>query len=662
MILSRPPARTGALCVLLALAPPAAAAAGEPTAPRVVVPAPAVRDGVIDPARLAIAAPAKSARPHVVPNQFPPPAEIPGAGRADNGMPPSRGPVTFVLDTSPPAASRTPSALPPIDTRFDGAFDGGWTPPDPTFAVGRGHVVSIVNLQVAFYTKAGALASGPFSLPSFFGVPGGFSTFDPLSLYDPFTDRFILMVAADNGPAKDSRFYIAFSQTGDPTLAWNKYFIRNDAGQDGTPGALPDNWADYPSAGLDRLALYMTANMFARTGGFSNVTLFTVDKEAGYAGAPLRTAHLIDVRTAGNGAPFRLRPAFVPQVTPNDEYYLMHADQTFGSALNLFRLTGDRFRSPALAASTIALGGTYFPPGRAHQPGATQHAVDVLGANLWNVYYRAGTLWTAQSVSGTQADAAWVHRVNVLANPATREQTWQLEATGLDTFFPYVLPAPLTNDFAMLAAASGTTQYPTGRYWNVSAAGTVRAAELTATSTNRNDSDRYGDYFAIASDPLDRNRMWMGTEYMKNGNTFTGYHGIASVRFEDLPAPVAPPPVPDGRAVPGNEVRLARAAGGQVTVTWDAARCTPAPAGHHLVWFDLAALSGYRIAGETCGAGSSGTWTGAPPAGNVAVLVVSDDNARTEGAHGADSAGRERPSTSGACGFAQKIAWGTCGP
>lgn len=663
MITSRPPARSGALLVLLALALPAAAAAGEPRAPRPVVPAPAVRDGVIDPARLPLAAPSKAARPQVVPNQFPAPAEIPGAGRVDNGMPPSRGPVTFVLDTSAAAATRAPNANPAIDTRFDGAFDGGWTPPDPTFAVGRGHVVSIINLQVAFYTKSGVLASGPFSLPSFFGVPGGFSTFDPLSLYDPFTDRFILMVAADNGSAKDSRFYIAFSQTNDPTLPWNKYFIRNDAGQDGTPGALPDNWADYPSAGLDRLALYMTANMFARTGGFSNVTLFTIDKDAGYAGTPLRTTHLIDVRTASNGSPFRLRPAFVPQVTPNDEYFLVHADQTFGSTLNLFRLTGDRFKTPALAPSAIALGGTYFPPGRGRQPGGTQHAVDTLGANVWNAYYRDGSLWTAQAVQGTQGAAAWIHKLNVKTSPATRERTWQLEATGLDTYFPYVLPAPLTDDFAMVSASSGTAQYPTGRYWNVSAAGTVRTAEFTATATNRNDSDRFGDYFAIASDPTDRNRVWMATEYMKNGNSFTGYHGIASVRFEDLLAPVPPPPVPDGRNVPGTEVRVAHAgAAGQVAVTWDAAHCTPAPAGHHLVWFDLSAMSSYRIAAETCAVGTSGTWTGTPPAGNVAVLVVSDDNARTEGSHGADGAGRERPSTSGSCGFAQKIAWGTCGP
>jgi hypothetical protein len=107
-------------------------------------------------------------------------------------------------------------------------------------------------------------------------------------------------------------------------------------------------------------------------------------------------------------------------------------------------------------------------------------------------------------------------------------------------------------------------------------------------------------------------------------------------------------------------VLVSKAGGADLTVTWDAAAC-PAP-GNHLVWLDLDALSSYTVVAEDCAVGSSGVWTGAPPAGSVGVLVVSDDGDSVEGSHGLDSGGQERPSTSTQCGLSQKSTDGTCVP
>ena len=131
--------------------------------------------------------------------------------------------------------------------------------------------------------------------------------------------------------------------------------------------------------------------------------------------------------------------------------------------------------------------------------------------------------------------------------------------------------------------------------------------------------------------------------------------GVALLAFDEV-AP--PPPVPDGKTVSGSAVRVARAAGETLTVTWDATRC-PAPS-YHIVWYDLAAIASYAISAVTCAAGSEGHWTGAPPAGSVGLLVVADDGAGTEGSYGPEGSGDERPSSIHACGISVKRTDGAC--
>ncbi|GEM_PF-632517 len=129
--------------------------------------------------------------------------------------------------------------------------------------------------------------------------------------------------------------------------------------------------------------------------------------------------------------------------------------------------------------------------------------------------------------------------------------------------------------------------------------------------------------------------------------------------WKALPRVPVPPPVPGG-AWAGEQVTVSRAGGDELTVTWDATTC-PA-AGYHLEWLDLAAFPDYRVVGETCEAGTTGSWTGTPPPGDaLGVLVVGDDGATLEGTHGRDSAGGERPTRSTACTFTRKLTDGTCG-
>ena len=609
------------------------------------------------PQAVAVRGPVSEEEREVVANIFPDDSQIPSGSGPLAGSTELSGPMPTPVESGGEGGGSgvdgsTGASFPSIDVRFDGPYDAFVAPPDPVIAVGENHVVSLINRLISVYDKSGSLLQGPTSLRDFFGIPSSFSSFDPLAAYDPFSDRYIVVCTSKNDSQQDSRLYIAFSQSADATAGWNTYFIDADRDQAG-------NWADYPSIGIDRNAVYLTANMFSFVGFFQNVTLYVYDKEDGYAGRELDNTHLIDVRSAGGGSPFRLRPATIEQTVPGDVFYLAQSSNSFGSVINLFRLTGDRFDAPGLEASTVGLPGTYSGPGGARQPGTDPPGVDTLGGSVWNVIYRDGDLWTAHAIDSSPAIAAWVHRIAVDSSSATREQTYEVSDAENDSYFPYVLPDAEDDDFALLTAYSGPDRHVTGRYWNVGADGAVRQTELLEDSGRVNTSDRHGDYFGVGYDPTDRNRLWMIAQFMRD-SSFAGNQKIASVLFEnDDGGPVSPPPLPDGNAVPGEQVQLSKAAGDEVTVTWDATTCPASD--NHLIWYDLETMASYAVTDERCDIGTSGAWTGLPPTGNVAVIVVGDDDADTEGSHGLDSQGGERPSSSALC-TSVKVTDGTCTP
>lgn len=631
----------GTILTLSCLAAPSAFADGEAdvesAAARIVTGPAAERVRVVSPLELPPLVETDSTEPKgAVPNVFPDAVglgESPATGRlrVDESGPAGGSPA--------PSAPAIDATFPDIDVRYDVLTDG-WTPPDPVMAAGDDHVVVLINTRIAVYEKtSGALAAGPWTLSNFFGIPPEFFDFDPLAVYDPHSGRFIVTALADSDALGDSRIYIAFSQTGDATGEWNVYTIDADRDQ-------PDNWADYASIGVDSKAVYVTANMFSRSNSFRNVTLFVYDKEDGYAGTPIDNTHLIDVRTAGGGSPFRLRPGWIGVTTPNDAFYLAQTSTSFISEINFFRLTGDRFDAPTLEAFTVGLGDFYFGPGDARQPSSS--GVSTLGGSLWNVHYRNGKVWTAHAVSAGSDISALVHRIDVTGATPTLEESVEIVEAGKDVYFPYVIPDFEDDDFLMLSAYSSPSDTVTARYWNVGAGGVVRKTELLRNGVLDNDSGRHGDYFAVGEDPGDPNRLWMIAQYMRRNSGFSGDQVVASVRFEDVPPPVSPPPTPGVAGVSGTPLTVEKAGGGDLTVSWDASTC---PAGdYHLVWYDLASMSSYTVAEETCDVGNGGSWTGTPPGGAVGVIAVgNDDPSGTEGSHGVDVSGAERPSSAPTC-------------
>ena len=96
---------------------------------------------------------------------------------------------------------------------------GRVNPPDPSGTVGPNHYIEEINLVYAIYDKQGNKLAGPFDLGSLWqnfsitdcaGESG-----DPVTLYDRFSDRWILSQFTSAGPNYWN--CVAISTTGDPT-------------------------------------------------------------------------------------------------------------------------------------------------------------------------------------------------------------------------------------------------------------------------------------------------------------------------------------------------------------------------------------------------------------------------------------------------------------
>ncbi len=148
-------------------------------------------------------------------------------------------------------------------------------PPDMNGDVGPNHFVQSVNILTRIYDKNGAPLTPAFKLSDVFAVlntpcsQGNFG--NPITLYDPLADRWILSQFCTNAPP--FRQMIAVSQTSDPTGAYFAYEF-----------VMPNlRLNDYPKLGVWTDGIYMSTDEF--TGNdFTGNGVFAFDKKKMLAG------------------------------------------------------------------------------------------------------------------------------------------------------------------------------------------------------------------------------------------------------------------------------------------------------------------------------------------------------------------------------------------
>ncbi|HYG14439.1 MAG TPA: T9SS type A sorting domain-containing protein [Bacteroidia bacterium] len=143
-----------------------------------------------------------------------------------------------------------------------------------------GFIVSVLNSNMRVYNQTGTIQKN-FTLAILGGIPTIQNfTFDPRVVYDPDTDRFIIVFL--NGRDENSQVIVCFSKTNDPTKLWTAYKL---------PGAnlfQDSTWSDYPIISISSEDLFITLNILKNGGGFRDgfreSVIWQVGKKEGYDG------------------------------------------------------------------------------------------------------------------------------------------------------------------------------------------------------------------------------------------------------------------------------------------------------------------------------------------------------------------------------------------
>ncbi|MBK9285803.1 MAG: T9SS type A sorting domain-containing protein [Sphingobacteriaceae bacterium] len=194
--------------------------------------------------------------------------------------------------------------------------------------------------------------------------------FDPKVMYDPKTDRFV-MVCLVGFVDTTSKVIIGFSQTNDPSGNWNLYML---------PGNPLNNtlWSDYPMLSMTETEVFLTLNLLHNNQpwqtGFVETIVWQMRKENAYNGLPLPA--MLHTNINLNGRPIRnLCPVkggsklYKPDMwfisnrnldAQNDSVFIVHINDTIGAP-------GQTLTAKSATAST-----PYYFPTEARQTNTTQ--------------------------------------------------------------------------------------------------------------------------------------------------------------------------------------------------------------------------------------------------------------------------------------------------
>ncbi len=410
-----------------------------------------------------------------------------------------------------------------VGTSFDSidvsecCLSGTLNPPDPELAVGRDHIVALVNSSLEIYDKSGTSLFGPLDFETFFSVLGQGCTafpFDPNVLYDESADRYIL--AADgNG----TEYCVAVSQTGDATGAYNFYAF---------PVDVSGQFFDYPHAGVGVDAIYVGANMFGA--GFGRV--FAFEKAAMYAGTPAAMA------THSMGSDDTPQPMNIKGTFPTDGLHYIVAGRSGAGVFGLYSwedpFGADVFTDIASLNLPAAHGVAVSFGVNSQQMGGV--SIGSIDPRPLDFEYRDGFGWTTNLVScnpggGTVNCVQWAQ---IDVGTASITQAGVFGSDG-----DYRIFADLAVDACgnMLLGYTKTTSATFPSVWvagrhAADPPGTIQGElEIKAGEVAFGES-RWGDYSGMTVDP-DGTTFWYLGEYSKDTISSRNWGNyIAGVSFD----------------------------------------------------------------------------------------------------------------------------------
>jgi len=433
--------------------------------------------------------------------------------------------------------------------------ESGYIPPDTQGDVGPTQVLAVSNGRIKVFSKAGVLGGLNSDLDVFFNsVRNGAAVVDPHIRYDRLSGRWI--VIGINVQAAPNRVVIAVSSGSTITNSASFTFFQFT---ENLPGAI-SGFADYPTLGVDKNALYIGMNMFNAAGtAFLGCNGYVINKANLIGGTLTTTAFTFWTNGVDSGP-------YTPQGVDNDdpsaaEGYFIGVNSSFYGSLIIRRVVTPG-GTPSLSANlsvttpttTAAINvpclGTSAPgldPTDWRLFAAMIHKNKISGAiTLWTAHhFQVNSSGVADNAGGRQGNR-WYEISNLTTAP-TLVQSGTMYDPAVSNPRSFLFPSVAMSGQGHMAIGSSIGGTGTraesivaGRY-RTDAAGTQQAFTLAQSSTTAynliagDGRIRWGDYSQTVVDPNDDQTMWTFQEYCDATNSW----GVRAIQLK--PPPPATP-------------------------------------------------------------------------------------------------------------------------
>lgn len=266
---------------------------------------------------------------------------------------------------------KTTQALKPVVAQAFVADTFPGIPPDNYMAINtQQQAISVINSSIAVLDAGTGQMVNRKGLRSFSAAVGlnNLTTdyrYDPKVIYDPKADRFICVML--NSTNANNWIVLGFSQTSNPTGAWNFYKLYGDYDSDTT-------WFDYPTIAITDNEFFLSGNKIQYGGswqaGFRKSVIYQVKKANGYSGQTLNYQVWDDIAYDGrfirNLFPVKVGRSF----GGNDQWFLSNRNfDVQNDTIFLIRIP-DTLGSGSTTASITPLKSNlaYGVPPDAYQP------------------------------------------------------------------------------------------------------------------------------------------------------------------------------------------------------------------------------------------------------------------------------------------------------
>lgn len=426
----------------------------------------------------------------------------------------------------------------------------GYIPPDSQGDVGPTQVLTCANGRIIVYSKAGVAGGLNSDLDVFFNsVRNNAGISDPHIRYDRLSSRWFIV--AINTQAAPNRIVIAVSSGSVISNTASFTFFQFS---ENLPGAL-NGFADYPTLGVDKNALYIGMNMFNATAtAFIGTNGYVIRKSNLLSGTLTATAFTL--LTSGAGI-------LTPQGVDNDdpsatEGYFIGVDNAVFSLLVMKRVTNPG-GTPSISGNiNITVPTTNFPETVPHS--GSVNRLDALEDRLFaamihkNKITGTMSLWTSHSIevnssgvasgSGSRNAGRWYEITNLTTTP-TLNQSGTLFDNAASNPRYYWIPSVAMSGQGHMAIASSTAGinqfaqiYTAGRL-RTDPLGSLQASVIAQSSSTvynvESGIQRWGDYSQTVVDPNDDQTMWTFQEYCNANNSW----GVRAIQLK-APLPATP--------------------------------------------------------------------------------------------------------------------------